>query len=77
MSPLTGSAGPYLVVFDGLGVTGSPSGASFDASGTFTIPGILLPNPPFGVSATVQAVYLDPSSPVGFRLTWARFPEQL
>jgi hypothetical protein len=77
VSPLAGSPGPFLVVFDGLGVYGPPSGAAFDASGRFVIPGILLPNPPLGVSATIQAVYPDPSSPFGFGLTWARFPEQL
>jgi hypothetical protein len=77
VSPLTGSAGPYVVVYDGLGLYGPPSGTAFDANGNFVIPGIVLPNPPLGVSASVQALYVDPTSPLGVRLTWARFPEQL
>ena len=77
VSPFTGSAGPFLIVFDGLGVFGPPTGISYDGTGTFVIPGIVLPNPPLGLAVTIQAAYLDPTSPIGLRLTWAKFPEQL
>jgi hypothetical protein len=77
VSPFVGSAGPFVVVFDGMGIFGPPSGIAYDGSGSFVIPFIPLPNPPFGVAITLQAVYVDPTSPLGFRLTWARFPEQL
>jgi hypothetical protein len=75
LTPLTGSAGPFVVAFDGVGVFGPPQGITFDANGTFVLPGIQLPFPLFGVPVTLQAVYLDPTSPLGFRLTWAKFPE--
>jgi hypothetical protein len=77
VSPITGSAGPLLTVFDGLGVFGPATGIAFDGSGTFVIPGIVLPNPPLGLAVTIQAAYLDPTSPIGLRLTWARFPEEI
>jgi hypothetical protein len=76
VSPLTGSAGPLIPLVDGLGLFGAPQGVGYDANGTFVFPPITLPDPPFGITATLQAAYFDPSSPVGIRLTWARFPER-
>jgi hypothetical protein len=29
---------------------------------------------PAGINLTLQAFYLDPSSPIGIRLTWPRYP---
>jgi hypothetical protein len=73
---------PSLVVLaDGVGVFGPPDGTAFglDLSpeatppgGLLTVPGLALPVPPLGASASVQAAYLDATSPVGFRLSWAR-----
>jgi hypothetical protein len=77
VSPITGSAGPFIPLIDGLGIFGPATGTSLDASGKFVVPGIYLPNPSVGITATIQVAYLDPSSPIGLRLTWARFPEQL
>ena len=77
VSPITGSAGPLLTVFDGLGVFGPATGIAFDGAGSFVIPGIILPNPPLGLAVTIQAAYLDPTSPIGLRLNWARFPEEI
>jgi hypothetical protein len=75
VSPATGSAGPMLPIFDGLGFFGPPDGSAFDANGGFrTIP-FQLPNPALGVVFTTQAVYLDAAAPNGFRLTWARWPD--
>lgn len=63
-------------VTDGLGLFGPSSGAAFvlDADaptpgGVAGIPGLTMPLPPLGAIATLQAVYLDPSSPIGLRLT--------
>ena len=77
LSPITGSGGPLITVFDGLGVFGPPGPFVLDAAGNFAITGITLPQPALGITATLQAAYLDPASPIGLRLTWARFPEQL
>jgi hypothetical protein len=77
LSPLTGSAGPLVPVLDGLGLFGAPGGFAFDAAGRFVLPGIPLPVPPYGITATLQAAYLDPASPIGLRLTWAKYPESL
>jgi Subtilase family len=77
ISPLTGSAGPLVTVFDGLGVFGPPGPFVLDAAGNFAIYGITLPQPAIGITATLQAAYVDPTSTIGLRLTWARFPETL
>ncbi len=73
-----------LPVVDGLGLFGPPAPVTttFDPAatapgGVFEIPGLVIPNPPLGVDAALQAVVLDPSSPIGLRLTWARFPLSL
>lgn len=61
-----------IPVIDGLGVFGAPSFIAFtsDPAGTppggvVTIPGITQPNPPLGIAATLQYVYLDASHPIG------------
>jgi hypothetical protein len=77
VSPFAGSAGPFYVLLDGAAIFGPSDGAAFDANGSFVLPGIGLPNPPIGITATIQIAYYDPTSPIGVRLTWARFPEQL
>jgi hypothetical protein len=77
VTPATGSAGPLVPVLDGLGLFGPAGPFALDGAGKFTIPGIYLPSPPVGITATLQVAYLDPTSPLGVRLTWARFPEQL
>jgi beta-lactamase superfamily II metal-dependent hydrolase len=77
VSPVTGSAGPLIVLVDGMGLFGPPQGAAYDANGKFVCPLVLyLPDPPLGINATLQAAYPDPSIPLGIRLTWARYPER-
>lgn len=70
-------AGTFLALVDGFGLFGPPTGASLDGNGNLTIPGFVLPSTPFGIDLTLQAVYLDPTAPLGFTLTWARFPDRL
>ncbi len=69
-----------VVVFDGLGVHGPAqpfavfgSGARTAPGGHFEVNGILAPNPAANLMFTMQAYYLDPASPVGFRFTWPRY----
>ncbi len=74
-------SGSHVAIVDGLGLFGSASGASFafDAEGTvpfgnFTFPGLVKPAPAIGISVALQTVYIDPSSPIGIRLTWGYSP---
>lgn len=69
-------------VADGMGLFGPPTGAAFTLvpgatapSGVFEIGGFVLPLVPMGIDLSLQGIHLDPSSPVGFRLTWARYPD--
>ena len=66
-----------IVPFDGIGVFGPGTGMTLDANGSFIIPGLGLPAVPIGINATIQVAYLDPTSPIGIRVTWARFPESI
>ncbi len=78
VSPLAGSAPQsWIAIIDGLGLLGPATGATLDSAGSFVIPGFVRPNPPVGLSLTVQGVFQDPTVPAGFRLTWARYPDQL
>jgi len=70
--------GDWFVIVDGIGVFGPPGpGVTYDALGEFIVPGLTLPNPALGWTITVQGAYIDPGSPVGFTLQWARYPDQL
>jgi len=70
--------GSWFVVADGIGVFGPPTpGIAYDASGTFALHGFTVPNPAWGLTLTVQGAYIDPGSPLGFTLHWARYPDQL
>ncbi len=69
------SATGWHLVNDSIGVFGTPFGWGTAPDGTFYIDNIVLPNPPAGATFTSQAAYLDPTSPIGIRLTWARFPD--
>lgn len=69
---------------DGMGVFGTPDGTVFSPmptgtapGGVYVLPGVIAPNPPLGVDIVIQAVYVDPASPTGYRLTWARYPDQI
>jgi hypothetical protein len=73
VTELAGSNGSWTPVVDGLGLFSPPDGAAFDAYGVFRIPGLTMPNPPLGVSVVIQAAYVDPSSVIGLRLTWALY----
>ncbi len=70
---------PANAVLDGLGVFGPANPLAvfspdpvLPALGTFALPGLIQPNPPLGISISLQAVYPDPTLPAGFRLTHAR-----
>jgi hypothetical protein len=75
VTPLIGSAGPMLVLYDGLGLYGPPNGAAYDANGVFASPPIAWPAPGLGLVFTSQAVYFDAAAPGGIRLSWASWPE--
>ncbi len=69
-------------VIDGIGLVGPPLPVAFTFSssstapgGKFDLPGLTLPNPPSGLTLTSQTIYLDPAAPLGWRLSWARWPE--
>ncbi len=73
----------YTPVLDGIGLFGpAVPGVAFSAAqpgntapgGRFVLPGIVAPSPSPSLSFTMQAAYPDPASPVGFRLTFARWP---
>ncbi len=67
----------WFVLIDSIGLYGPAAGPTLDAAGNFTLPGFVAPNPSFGISLTLQSAYLDPAAPVGFRLSHARFPDEL
>ena len=77
VSPLTGSAGPMLPLFDGMGLFLPTDGSAYDATGTFTTPLLFMPIPSAGLTFTVQGIYLDLAAPNGFRMTWARYPDSI
>lgn len=77
VTPYAGSTGLLVPLVDGFGLFSPATGATLDAFGGYLIPGLVVPNPPFGIDITVQGVYLDPAALLGFRLTWARYPERL
>lgn len=74
--------GPASVpIVDGVGLYGpaNPLGITVLSSagtapgGEVRLPtGVVAPNPPLNITVTLQAVYLDPNAPDGWRLTWAR-----
>lgn len=69
------------VLLDGLGLFGPPLGVAFGGptgstppGGAFTLPGIAAPAAPSGVELALQFLYVDPTSPFGWRLGWAAQP---
>jgi len=70
--------GNWFALLDGIGVFGpaNPS-AIYDATGAYSLGGLSLPNPAWGLTLTVQGAYTDPAAPLGFFVHWARYPEQL
>ncbi len=78
VGPLVGTGAPFIPLVEGFGFFGPPSGATLTNGGEFILPPIFTrPNPPIGLDVTLQGVFLDPTSPLGVRLTWARFPLSL
>jgi hypothetical protein len=71
VGPILGAPG-WLALVDGLGLFGPSTGTAFDAAGTGLAFSFTMPNPPIGIAVTLQGVYLDPSAPAGYYLTWAR-----
>ena len=76
VTSFAGSAGPVFPLADGTGLFGPPDGTTLAnggaLGGVFTFPGLVMPPAPVGAAARLQAVYLDPAAPGGFRLTWTR-----
>jgi P pilus assembly chaperone PapD len=73
-----------LPVIDGLGLFGPPFPIAFGPNvggtppgGSIVFPNLSAPAAPTGVDYAVQAAYLDASSPVGWRLTWAAQPRPM
>lgn len=77
VTPYAGSPGPMIPLVEGLGIFGPATLTALLPDGSFNLPGFVVPATPFGIDLTLQAVYLDPSALYGFRLTWARRPDQL
>jgi len=70
--------GPNIVTLvDGIGVFAPPSGAALDANGHFNIGPWALPNPPLGAQITVQGAFINPAAPLGYTVTWPKFPDEL
>jgi hypothetical protein len=67
----------WLALIDGIGLYGPAQGFAFDGTGEFVVPGFVRPNPAIGLNLTVQGVFLDASSPFGYRLQWGRYPDEL
>ncbi len=69
----------FFVILDGIGTFGPPlpwavtsptAPGNSPPGGAFVLPGLMNPSPPLGLHFTLQTLYLDPTSPLGFRLTW-------
>jgi hypothetical protein len=76
--------GSPVPLIDGLGLFGAASPIPFalDPDGTapfgaFVLPGLAKPIPALGLNVAVQAVFPDPASPIGLRLTWILNPLSL
>ncbi len=79
--------GPTLALADGLGLLGPPNGATLAANdlagavpgprGTLDFYGFVAPPVPFGFTMSLQAIFVDVSSPVFANLTWINFPQTL
>jgi hypothetical protein len=75
-----GTPGQTFALVDGMGLVGPATPGlvfGFDPNGTapggvFTLTGYTMPASPLGARFSMQTAYVDPTSPVGFRLTWAR-----
>ena len=74
LSVRPGAIGPglWLPLADGLGLFGPPTGSAFGPAGVIVPFSYTLPDPPLGITVTLQGVYLDPTAPQGYFLTWAR-----
>jgi hypothetical protein len=67
----------WFLLTDSIGLYGSPFGPTYDQGGQLLLPGFVAPNPPLGISLTLQGAFLDPTAPAGYRITWPRFPDEL
>jgi hypothetical protein len=66
VGPLAGSGALFFPLLDGLGLYSPPVGTAFNASGTFSLPGFVAPDPPLGLELTVHGIYLAPAAPLSF-----------
>ena len=75
----------FLPILDGIGLFGLPnpllltqsSTTGTQPGGIFLMPPFLTPNPPSGVSVSLQVAYADPTSSNGWRLSWTLNPLDL
>ncbi len=75
----------FLNIMDGIGIFGPPnplvmtqiSPVGTSLPGSFLLPPFATQNPPSGVTVSLQAVYLNPASFLGWQLTWPLFPFSL
>jgi hypothetical protein len=67
----------WLPLLDSIGLSGTPFGPTYDATGRLFLPGFAEPNPALGIALTVQGAFVDPTAPAGYRITWPRFPDEL
>ena len=75
--PFPPGTGGWLAILDGAGLYGPPTGHKLDDDGNFNHPFFTMPNPSLGIDMTVQGVFVDPSGPFGYNITWARFPDSI
>ena len=73
----------FSIVMDGIGLIGPPNPLfvtqytpppGSPPYGTFLLPPFQTPSPPSGLFVSLQAVYLDISSPDGWTLSWTKYP---
>ena len=75
----------FSIVMDGIGLLGppnplfvtQPSPTATFPGGSFLLPPFQTPSPPSGLFVSLQVVYLDIFSPIGWTLSWTRFPFSL
>jgi len=77
LSVLPYPAPSIIPLVDGIGTFAPPSGATMDPNGHFDLGPFTLPNPPLGIQITVQGAFINPLAPLGYSVTWGKFPDRL
>jgi len=78
-------AAAAIPLVDGLGLFGATDGTLLTSpdpyagipGGRLVLPPLAMPQAPLGLTFTLQAAWVDPSAPLGFRLSWPKPGETL